>query len=96
MVDLGSPAARREVLRAVDVNDPRPGHAVLRELFDRERAWREGLEDGADDEFEQIYLAAFLLFLIGDPAAGGRATPRQAAWGRAECPLRQADVGSRA
>jgi hypothetical protein len=67
-LDLSSPALRREALRMVDVDDPRPHHAMLREIFDLERTWREGDEYGEDDEFEQIYLAAFLLFLIGDPA----------------------------
>ncbi|MEV4347456.1 hypothetical protein AB0J83_23620 [Actinoplanes sp. NPDC049596] len=66
--DLSSPALRREALRRVDVDDPRPHHGMLREIFDLERVWREGPEIGEDDEFEQIYLAAFLLFLIGDPA----------------------------
>ena len=40
-VDLSSPARRREALRSVDVDDPRPHHALLREIFDLERAWRE-------------------------------------------------------
>jgi hypothetical protein len=71
-VDLSSPAARREVLRSVDVDDPGPHHAVLRRIFDLERDWREGRDPGEDDEFEQIYLAAFLLFLIGDPADSPR------------------------
>jgi hypothetical protein len=52
----------------VDVTDPHPDHALLRAIFDLERTWREGSEPGDDDEFENIYLAAFLLFLIGDPA----------------------------
>jgi hypothetical protein len=55
-------------LRRVDVENPGAHQAVLREIFDAERAWREGAEGGEDDEFEQVYLAAFLLFLIGDPA----------------------------
>ncbi|MDY7084938.1 MAG: hypothetical protein SYR96_07510 [Actinomycetota bacterium] len=67
-VDLSSPALRREALRMVDIDDPRPHHALLREVFDLEREWREGPDHGESDEFEQIYLAAFLLFLIGDPA----------------------------
>ena len=67
-VDLSSPASRREVLRMVDVRDPRPYHATLREIFDLERAWREGPDSGESDEYEQIYVTAFLLFLIGDPA----------------------------
>ncbi len=52
----------------VDVGDPRPHHAMLREIFDLERVWREGPDNGESDEFEQIYVTAFLLFLIGDPA----------------------------
>jgi hypothetical protein len=52
----------------VDVGDPRPHHAMLREIFDLERAWREGPDSGESDEYEQIYVTAFLLFLIGDPA----------------------------
>ncbi|MEV0715143.1 hypothetical protein [Asanoa sp. NPDC050611] len=72
LADLSSPAARREAVRSVDVDDPRPHHAMLREVFDRERAWREGPDPGVDDEFEQIYLTAFLLFLIGDPADAPR------------------------
>lgn len=56
----------------VDVSDPRPHHAMLREIFDLERAWREGPGSGESDEYEQIYLAAFLLFLIGDPADSRR------------------------
>ncbi|WP_250034978.1 hypothetical protein [Paractinoplanes maris] len=71
-VDLSTPASRREALRAVDVEDPGPAHAMLREIFDRERSWREGPDHGENDEFEQIYLAAFLLFLIGDPADAPR------------------------
>ncbi|MEG3635444.1 hypothetical protein [Micromonospora palythoicola] len=67
-VDLSSPASRREALRMVDVGDPRPHHGMLREIFDLERAWREGPDGGESDEYEQIYVAAFLLFLIGDPA----------------------------
>ena len=66
-MDLSTPSSRREALRRIDVNDPRPGHALLREIFDLERSWREGSDPGEDDEFEQIYVAAFLLFLIGDP-----------------------------
>ncbi|MEU1395059.1 hypothetical protein ABZ403_03185 [Micromonospora zamorensis] len=72
-LDVSSPAARREALRMVDVDDPGPRHAMLREIFDLERAWREGPDPGESDEYEQIYVAAFLLFLIGDPA--GLATP---------------------
>ncbi|MET7371372.1 hypothetical protein [Micromonospora arida] len=71
-LDASSPAARREVLRMVDVADPGPHHAMLREIFDLERAWREGPDPGESDEYEQIYLAAFLLFLIGDPADSPR------------------------
>ncbi|MEV1070558.1 hypothetical protein [Micromonospora parva] len=71
-LDLSHPAARREALRMVDVDDPGPRHAMLREIFDLERAWREGPEPGENDEYEQIYLAAFLLFLIGDPADSPR------------------------
>jgi hypothetical protein len=52
----------------VDVGDPRPHHAMLREIFDLERTWREGPDSGESDEYEQIYVTAFLLFLIGDPA----------------------------
>lgn len=61
-----SPATRRELLRGVDVDNPQPHHDLLREVFDREREWREGPEVGESDEFENVYLAAFLLFLIGD------------------------------
>ena len=67
-VDLSSPALRREALRMVNVTDPRPHHAMLREIFDLERTWREGPDHGESDEFEQIYVTAFLLFLIADPA----------------------------
>ncbi|MFI5495929.1 hypothetical protein [Actinoplanes sp. NPDC051859] len=67
-VDLSTPASRREALRMVDVGDPRPYHAMLREIFDLERGWREGPDNGESDEYEQIYLTAYLLFLIGDPA----------------------------
>jgi hypothetical protein len=56
----------------VDVGDPRPHHAMLREIFDLERTWREGPDVGEGDEFEQIYVTAFLLFLIGDPADSPR------------------------
>ncbi|WP_328421061.1 hypothetical protein OG470_04500 [Micromonospora sp. NBC_00389] len=45
---------------------------MLREIFDLERAWREGPDTGESDEYEQIYVAAFLLFLIGDPADSPR------------------------
>ncbi|RAO61060.1 hypothetical protein PSN01_01896 [Micromonospora saelicesensis] len=45
---------------------------MLREIFDLERAWREGPDPGESDEYEQIYAAAFLLFLIGDPADSPR------------------------
>ncbi|MDG4832083.1 hypothetical protein O7627_22640 [Solwaraspora sp. WMMD1047] len=68
VVDLSSPASRREALRMVDVEHPRSHHAMLREIFDLERSWREGPDSGESDEYEQIYVAAFLLFLIGDPA----------------------------
>ncbi|MEU8234600.1 hypothetical protein AB0C12_33850 [Actinoplanes sp. NPDC048967] len=71
-VDLSSPARRREALRMVNVDDPRPHHALLREIFDLERTWREGSDYGESDEFEQIYVAAYLLFLIGDPADAPR------------------------
>jgi hypothetical protein len=71
-VDLSSPALRREALRMVDVDDPRPHHAVLREIFDLERTWREGPDSGESDEYEQIYVTAFLLFLIGDAADSRR------------------------
>jgi hypothetical protein len=71
-VDLSSPAARREALRTVDVDDPRPHHAMLRTILDLERTWREGPDTGEDDEYEQIYVTAFLLFLIGDPADSRR------------------------
>jgi hypothetical protein len=67
-----NPASRREALRMVNVKDPRPHHAMLREIFDLERAWREGPEWGDSDEFENIYLAAFLLFLVGDPSDSPR------------------------
>ncbi|TDC36984.1 hypothetical protein E1166_21090 [Micromonospora sp. KC213] len=67
-VDLSSPATRREALRMVDVGDPRPHHAMLQEIFDLERTWREGPDSGESDEYEQIYVTAFLLFLTGDPA----------------------------
>ncbi|MGC4757027.1 hypothetical protein [Micromonospora trifolii] len=70
--DVSSPAARREALRMVDVDDPGPQHAMLRRIFDLERAWREGPDPGESDEYEQIYVAAFLLFLIGDPADAPR------------------------
>jgi hypothetical protein len=43
-----------------------------REVFDLERAWREGPDMGESDEYEQIYVTAFLLFLIGDPADSPR------------------------
>jgi hypothetical protein len=52
----------------VDVGDPRPHHAMLRGIFDLERTWREGPDSGESDEYEHIYVTAFLLFLIGDPA----------------------------
>ncbi|MBQ0897422.1 hypothetical protein KBX37_30895 [Micromonospora sp. U56] len=71
-LDVSSPAARREALRMVDVDDPGPHHAMLREIFGLERAWREGPDTGESDEYEQIYVAAFLLFLIGDPADSPR------------------------
>ena len=71
-MDLSSPASRREALRMVDVGDPRPYHEMLREIFDLERAWREGLDVGECDEYEQIYVTAFLLFVIGDPADSRR------------------------
>jgi hypothetical protein len=45
---------------------------MLREIFDLERTWRESRDMGESDEYEQIYVAAFLLFLIGDPADSPR------------------------
>ena len=57
-VDLSTPASRREALRMVNVGDPRPHHAMLQEIFDLERAWREGLDVGECDEYEQIYVTA--------------------------------------
>ncbi|RQX15368.1 hypothetical protein DDE19_19825 [Micromonospora ureilytica] len=71
-LDLSSPASRREALRMVDVDEPGPYHAMLREIFDLERAWREGPEVGESDEYEQVYVTAFLLFLIGDPTDSPR------------------------
>jgi hypothetical protein len=71
-VDLSSPVSRGDALRMVDVGYPRPHHAMLREIFDLERAWREGPDSGESDEYEQIYVTAFLLFLIGDPADSRR------------------------
>lgn len=52
----------------IDVDHPRPHHRMLQEIFDLERAWRESSDHGESDEYEQIYVTAFLLFLIGDPA----------------------------
>ncbi|MFJ8577925.1 hypothetical protein [Micromonospora sp. NPDC093277] len=71
-LDLSSPASRREALRMVDVDDPGHHHAMLREIFDLERTWREGPDMGDSDEYEQIYVTAYLLFLIGDPADSPR------------------------
>jgi hypothetical protein len=45
---------------------------MLREIFELERVWREGPDTGESDEYEQIYVTAFLLFLIGDPADSRR------------------------
>lgn len=56
----------------VEVDDPGPQHAILRKVFDLERTWREGPDTGESDEYEQIYVTAFLLFLIGDPADAPR------------------------
>ena len=66
--DLSTPALRRKALRMIDVDDPRPHHERLREIFDLERTYRESPERSLNDEFEHIYVAAFLLFKIGDPA----------------------------
>lgn len=68
-MDLSGPAARREALRSVDVQQPDQHLDLLRAVFDAERDRREhpnGSEVG--DEFEHVHLAAFLLFLAGDPA----------------------------
>ena len=70
--DLSTPRSRREALRLVSLDDPAPDHALLRQIFDYELAWRESPEEGAGDEFENIYLCAFLLFVIGDPADSPR------------------------
>ena len=70
--DLSTPRSRREALRLVSLDDPVRNHALLRQVFDYELAWRESPEDGVGDEFENIYLCAFLLFLIGDPADSPR------------------------
>jgi len=67
-VDLSNPASRREALRSVSLNDPASRHGLLREIFDLERAWRESSDQGRSDEFENIYVAAFLLYLVGDPS----------------------------
>src|SRR3954453_3072322 len=64
---LSTPAKRREALRAIAVDDPSPHHELLREIFDLERADREGPARGLNEEFEHIYVAGLLLFLIGDP-----------------------------
>jgi len=45
---------------------------MLRAIFDLERTWREGPDEGESDEYEQIYVTAFLLFLIGDAADAPR------------------------
>ena len=58
--DLSTPRSRREALRLVSLDDPAPDHALLRQIFDYELAWRESPEEGAGDEFENIYLCAFL------------------------------------
>jgi len=70
--DLSTPRSRREALRLVSLDDPAPDHALLRQIFDYELAWRERPEEGVGDEFENIYLCAFLLFVIGDPADSPR------------------------
>jgi hypothetical protein len=67
-LNLSTPASRREALGTVAVDDPGPHHAMLRAIFDLKRTWREGPDTGESDEYEQIYVTAFLLFLIGDPA----------------------------
>jgi hypothetical protein len=66
--DLPTPRSRREALRLVSLDDPVPDHALLRQVFEYEMDWRESPEEGVDDEFENIYLCAFLLFVVGDPA----------------------------
>lgn len=71
-VDLSNPASRREALRSVSLNDPDSRHVLLREIFDLERVWRESPHRGRSDEFENIYVAAFLLFLVGDPSDAPR------------------------
>lgn len=56
----------------MSLDDPAPNQALLRQIFDYELAWRESPEEGVGDEFENIYLCAFLLFLAGDPADSPR------------------------
>ncbi|WP_030456490.1 hypothetical protein [Herbidospora cretacea] len=70
--DLSTPRSRREALRLVSLDDPVPDHTLLRQIFDYELAWRESSEEGVGDEFENIYLCAFLLFIVGDPADSPR------------------------
>jgi hypothetical protein len=42
----------------VDVGGPSPYHAMLREIFDLERVWREGSDSGEGNEYEQTYVTA--------------------------------------
>ena len=52
-VDLSTPASRREALRTVAVDDPGPHHAMLRAIFDLERAWRERPDDGDEGDGDE-------------------------------------------
>jgi hypothetical protein len=59
-MNLSSPVSRREALRLVDVDDPGPHHAILREIFDLERTWCEGPDTGQSDEYEHAHLSEWL------------------------------------
>ncbi|WP_432943424.1 hypothetical protein ACQPXM_00085 [Kribbella sp. CA-253562] len=63
---LTRPAAREQLLAAIDPDDARQHHALLRDIFRREMQHRR--ETGGDDYFENLYCCAFLLYLVGDPS----------------------------
>lgn len=63
---LGGPAAREQLLAAIDPDRAREYHEQLRDIFRLEMQHRR--ETGGDKYFENLYCCAFLLYLVGDPS----------------------------
>jgi len=69
--DLSTPQGRRDALQAMDWNQPAEHHETLRRMFAAETQLRRDQFAGraeytGDDLYENLYLAAFLLYRVGD------------------------------